>query len=340
MATSRDVARLAGVSQATVSRAVSSPDRVSEQTRAKVFGAMQALGYVPHSGAQVLRGGRTHTIGIVVTDLMNPFYPEVLEEVTLALDSLGFRTVIWNAKASHQRSALDAIRAHSIDGVIFIAATPDSDELAVALKEGSPVVLINRDVPDVECDRVVTDNRAGARAVAEFLVANGKTRVAYVGGRFGASTAQEREQFFLERMAELGTPVPLHRHFNGNFEWQRTADIISDLIASADPPEAVFCANDYMALGALDALERSPAEAARTCWVVGFDDIPMSSWAQIGLTTVHQHTKEMVARAVDLLISRIREPSRAYTREVFGAELQVRKSTPGAVLPPAGGGAA
>lgn len=330
MATSKDVALLAGVSQATVSRSISHPEMVSEEVRARVGRAMSKLGYVPHSGARVLRGGRTNTIGIVISELMNPFYPQVLEEATAALDARGFRTVIWNAGADHRRSALEAIRAHAIDGVIFVTATPDSDELEAALKEGSPVVLVNRDVPGVDCDRVLTDNRAGARAVAEFLVANGRDGAVYIGGSPGASTAVERERHFLERMAELGAPVPLHRRFDGGFEWQRASDIARDLIVSADPPDAIFCANDYMALGALDALARSTADAAERCWVVGFDDIPMASWAQIGLTTVHQHTTEMVARAVELLVARIKSPGGAPVREVFGAELQIRASTPGA----------
>lgn len=328
MATSKDVARLAGVSQATVSRAISYPQRVTEQTRARVQQAMKTLGYVPHTGAQTLRGGRTNTVGIVVSDLSNPFYPQVLEAITLELDGYGLRAIIWNASVDNHESALEAIRSRAVDGVIFVAATPGSQELRTAIQASSPIVLINRDVEGVECDRVIADNRTGARAVANFLVEHGRRDVVFISGNPETSTSLERERFFLERMAELGAGIPLHRQFCGNFEWDRSSALAFDLIESDDPPEAIFCANDFMALGALDALRRSKAAAAARCWTIGFDDIPMSEWAQNSLTTVHQQTRQMALRAVELLVSRIAEPLQPVRKEVFATELKVRLSTP------------
>ena len=162
MVTSRDVAELAGVSQATVSRVMSSSPKLSPATRARVQAAMETLGYVPHAGAQAMKTRRTNTIGVVVADLTNPFYPEVLDQLSRELDAAGFRVVIWNAGGGSHHDALKAIREHAVDGVIFTTATEDSLELQAAIEKNSPIVLINRVVEGLECDQVTSSNTEAA----------------------------------------------------------------------------------------------------------------------------------------------------------------------------------
>lgn len=326
MVTSRDVAELAGVSQATVSRVMSSPAKLSPATKARVQAAMETLGYVPHAGAQAMKTRRTNTIGVVVADLTNPFYPEVLDELSRELDAAGFRVVIWNAGGGSHHDALKAIREHAVDGVIFTTATEDSLELQAAIEKNSPIVLINRVVEGLDCDQVTSSNTAGGAAVADYLLAHGKTRVAFIGGAQNASTSRERGRGFLGRMAEQGHAVPEHFRFDGGFSHDISAQVTNRLLARADRPQAIFCANDHMAFGALDALRAHDIQPT-DCWVIGYDDVDMAAWESFSLTTVRQPSREMARAGAEMMINRIHTPKSPPRQVNFPCDLIVRNST-------------
>ena len=326
MVTSRDVAELAGVSQATVSRVMSSPAKLSPATRARVQAAMETLGYVPHAGAQAMKTRRTNTIGVVVADLTNPFYPEVLDELSRELDTAGFRVVIWNAGGGSHHDALKAIREHAVDGVIFTTATEDSVELQAAIEKKSPIVLINRVVEGLHCDQVTSSNTEGGAAVADYLLDNSRTRVAFIGGAENASTSRERARGFLDRMAERGHGVPEHFRFHGGFSHDVSAQVMNRLLARADRPQAVFCANDLMAFGALDAL-RANRIPGQDCWVIGYDDVDMAAWDSFSLTTVRQPSREMARVGARMMLERIHAPGEPPRRVNFPCDLIVRGST-------------
>lgn len=325
MVTSRDVAELAGVSQATVSRVMSSSPKLSPATKARVQAAMETLGYVPHAGAQAMKTKRTNTIGVVVADLNNPFYSEALDELTRELDTSGFRVVIWNAGGGSHQDALKAIREHAVDGVIFTTATEDSAELQAAIEKNSPIVLINRVVEGLECDQVTSSNDEGGAAVADYLLAHGKTRVAYIGGPDTASTSRERGRGFLKRMRAQGHAVPEHLRFNGQFSHDAAAQIMGRLLSRAKRPQAVFCANDLMAFGVLDAL-RAQQMTSQDCWVIGYDDVDMASWESFNLTTVRQPSREMARIGAEMLVKRINAPGQTARQVTFPCELIVRGS--------------
>lgn len=326
MVTSRDVAELAGVSQATVSRVMSSSPKLSPATKARVEAAMATLGYVPHAGAQAMKTRRTNTIGVVVADLTNPFYAEVLDELTRVLDVAGFRIVIWNAGGGSHHDALKAISEHAVDGVIFTTATEDSLELQAALEKDSPIVLINRVVESLDCDQVTSSNTEGGAAVADYLLAHGRTRVAFIGGAENASTSRDRGQGFLGRMAERGHPVPEQFRFQSGFSHDVSAQVMGRLLNRADRPQAVFCANDHMAFGALDALRANQVQP-HECWVIGYDDVDMAAWSSFSLTTVRQPSREMARIGAQLLVERIHSPGIASRRVNFHYDLIVRGST-------------
>lgn len=329
MVTSRDVARLAGVSQATVSRVLSAAPNTTPETRAKVHAAMEQLGYVPHAGAQAMKTRRTKTLGVVVDDIINPFYPEVLDELTHELDRAGYRVVLWNVGGGSHHDALTAIREHAVDGVIFTTATGESVELQVALEKHSPLVLINRVVEGLDCDQVTSDNVSGGAAVADHLVRHGRTRAAFIGGTWGASTSRDRERGFLDRMRELGHPVPAELRFRADFSHELSAGVTARLLEQEQPPEAVFCANDYMAFGALDALRSAGLSAPEDCWVIGYDDVDMASWPSFDLTTVRQPSREMARVGAKMLLDRIAAPGMPPQRRTFPCRLVVRGSTAG-----------
>lgn len=327
MVTSRDVAQLAGVSQATVSRVVSSSAKLSPATKAKVEAAMETLGYVPHAGAQAMKTRRTNTVGVVVADLTNPFYSEVLDELSRELDTAGFRVVIWNTGGGSRHNALQAIREHAVDGVIFTTATEDSVELQAAVERNSPIVLINRVVEGLDCDQVTSSNFNGGAAVADYLLSHGRSRVAFIGGLEKASTSRDRGLGFLQRMAESGNPVPGTLQIHGDFSHDLSAEIMSRLLLLPERPQAVFCGNDYMAFGAIDALRASRLAKPEDCWVIGYDDVEMASWESFSLTTVRQPSREMARAGVQLLSDRIHSPGLPSRRVNFPYQLVVRDST-------------
>jgi LacI family transcriptional regulator len=327
MVTSRDVARLAGVSQATVSRVMSSTANTAPETRLKVQAAMETLGYVPHAGAQAMKTRRTRTIGVVVKDITNPFYPEVLNELTGQLDRAGYRVVLWNAGGGSHRDALQAIRERAVDGVIFTTATGTTVELQVALEKKSPIVLINRAVEGFAADQVVSDNVAGGATVADYLCTHGRIRVAFIGGLPDASTSRDRGRGFLERMQQLGHPVPEELRFQADFSHDLAQHVSGKLLDRAERPEAIFCANDYMAFGALDALRRRGLSAPRDCWVIGYDDVDMASWPSFDLTTVRQPSRDMARAGATMLLDRLATPSLPPQHQRFPCKLIVRGST-------------
>ncbi|MCL2470175.1 MAG: LacI family DNA-binding transcriptional regulator [Propionibacteriaceae bacterium] len=307
MVTSRDVARIAGVSQATVSRVLTPAAKVSPATRNKVLAAMEQIGYLPHAGAQAMKTRRTNAIGVVVAELSNPFYSEVLDELTRVLGSQGFRVVMWNAGGGSQSDALNAIASFAVDGVVFTTATARSPELQVAVKGHVPLVLINRHVEGVECDRVLSENRSGGAAVADYLHSNGHTDAAIIMGDPNATTSRDRTAGFLDRMQELGHPVPQRLRFSGEFSHDIALHVTQSLLARKRRPSAIFCVNDNMAFGALDAM-RALKMTAADCWVIGYDDVEMAAWPSFDLTTIRQPSREMAAEGARLIIERVRNP--------------------------------
>lgn len=324
--TSRDVARLAGVSQATVSRAMAD-GRVSAETRTRVLKAMEELGYAPHASATAMKTRRTNTIGVVVADLANPFYQEALDVLTTLIASAGYRVVLWNTGYGPLGEALSAIRERAVDGVVFTTATEATAELRAAVERNSPIVLINRSVPGIECDYVVSENDAGAARVADFIVAAGRTKAAFIGGVPDASTSRERREGFVRRMTELGHPVHEGLQFDAHFSYEESRDVTARLLVAADGPDVIFCANDYMAFGALDAIRATRPTDAAAPWVIGFDDVNMAKWNTFDLTTVRQPLKQMAMVGVDMLLARIADPDAPAVHRVFPCELVVRGST-------------
>jgi len=310
-----------------VSRVVSSATNIAPDTRLRVQAAMEALGYVPHAGAQAMKTRRARSVGVVVKDIVNPFYPEVLDELTRELDRVGYRVVLWNAGGGSHGDALTAIREHAVDGVIFTTATGETVELQVALEKKSPIVLINRVVEGFDADQVASDNVAGGAAVADYLHRHGRTHAAFIGGLPDASTSRDRGRGFLDRMAELGHPVPEELRSHADFSHDLAQYVTGKLLSRADPPRAVFCANDYMAFGALDALRARGLSVPGDCWVIGYDDVDMASWPSFSLTTVRQPSREMARAGAKMLLERINRPDLPPQHQQFPCKLIVRGST-------------
>jgi LacI family transcriptional regulator len=258
MTTSNDIARRAGVSQATVSRVLRNHQNVSAATRDRVLRVIDDLNYRPNGIARAMRTSRTDTIGVVVARLSNPLYPELLDMLNRALSDLGKRMVVWDSEGSGEEAASEAIRQSIVDGVLFTTATARSSVLYAAIRAGAPVVLINRTVEGLPCDQVSSDNAGGGALVAEYFVRNGRRRIAFISGDIEPSTIRERELGFMAMLKKLGSPLEPRLHLRAEFSHDSGRLAMRSLLETATP-DAVFCVNDVIAFGALDAARNSAA---------------------------------------------------------------------------------
>lgn len=327
MVTSRDVARAAGVSQTTVSRVLRGDLRVRDATRQRVLVALEQVGYRPHAPARAMRTGKSNAVGIVMGRITNPFYPELLLALGRAITSRGKRMVLWLSETPTELTAVEAIRERAIDGVIFTTAHQDSPALHEAASLDLPFVLVNRTIKRFECDQVASDNFAGGGAVARYFKKYQRELAAIIGGLAGVSTNTDRVQGFARTANSVGLSTLSHGHRGGDFTEEYGERAFRALMGLPSAPDAIFCANDLLAFGAINGAMSAGVRVPEDVWIVGYDDTPMSSWRVYSLTTVRQQLSDMAEAAVELLVNRIEDRSSRFRTLRFGSELIIRNST-------------
>jgi LacI family transcriptional regulator len=315
MITSHDVARLAGVSQPTVSRALRGDPRVSVTTREKVVRAASTLGYVRSEAGRGLVTRSSFRIGVVVADLANPFYPHLIAPLHDALGGLGYRTMVFTERPDSP-IAVEQLLDGAIDGVVLATSTVDSPLPVELARRGLPFVFLNRD-SGAPGDAAVVDNELGGRLVAARMVELGHRRIAGVFGPANTSTGRDRELGFRQVLAAAGLDLPPELVRRGPFEFETGDTAMTDLLRADLRPTAVFCGNDVIAFGALDAARRAGVAVPDEVSVVGFDDIPMAAWEAFRLTTAGHDLRGLAESAARLLVDRIAgggEPRRVVLR--------------------------
>ncbi len=327
MLTGKEIARLAGVSQATVSRVVQGSPRVTAENRRRVEKVMSEVEYVPNAQARAMRMKRSGAIGIVVGEITNPWYPVMLYALAREIERAGLRMNVWVSDGENsEQAAIEAISSKLVDGLIFTTATRDSKALRTALEMGLPVVLVNRSLKNITSDQVTGDNIGGGAAVATYFLAHGRTSVALVGGSPWTSTGRERRRGFVEVFADAGIRIPPARMPETDFTHQAGLDA-GRLLLAADAPQAIFCATDVIAFGVIDAAKEHGLRVPEDLWVVGYDDIPMSAWKVLDLTTIRQPIDEMANLSLQRLLARINNTDADFEHKHFTAELVIRGST-------------
>ena len=328
--TSWTVARAAGVSQSTVSRALRGDPRVREETRLRVDQAARRLGYVPNSLAASLASRSTRTVAVIVSDLTNPFFPSLLTPIYDELQIMGYRVVLFTERTDIPtgQETLRRLLDRSIDGVLVTTATLGS-RFAVELQQrGLPMVLLNRYIDGLDVDRVVSDNHGGAVIGGRHLLELGHRRIAVVRGPSNTSTSRDRVAGLSEALAEGGVPLDPALVREGTFSHQSGYQHTRELLRLPDPPTAIVCGNDVVAFGALDAALSLGVRVPEDVSVLGYDDIPMAAWEVFQLTTLRQPMGDMARAAVHMLAERIENarevgPGR---EQVFATSL-VRRAT-------------
>jgi len=329
-ATAYDVAHRAGVSQSAVSRSFTEGASVSAATRLKVMEAASALGYRPNLAARALITRRSGIIGVAVSYLENQFYPSVLEALSQALAQAlaqaGYRMLLFTAKR-HEPSdpVLEEVMRYRVDAILLLSASLSSHFDAECQKAGIPVILVNRRTDSPNVWSVTGDNHGGARAIAAFLAAGGHRRFAFMAGLEDASTSREREEGFGQHLATQGLAPP--RRAVGHYDFGAACDATRTLLRAKDRPDALFCANDHMALAAINvARAEFGLDVGRDLSIVGFDDAGPAAWPLFGLTTYVQPVEAMVEEVVTIVRRRLSDPGVTAERRVVPGWLAVRAS--------------
>ena len=326
--TIRDVARQAGVSVATVSRALNGRSNVTPRTRDRVLGVVAQLRFVPSSAARSMITRRTHTVGALLPDLHGEYFSELIRGIDLAARARGLHLLVSSSHGDAVEAAA-ALRAMNgrVDGLLIMSPHANADFLWGNLSTDLPAVLMNTRLAGGTHPSFAVDNHAGAHAMVQHLVERGHRRIAFIAGPESNFEAQERLRGYRDAMAEL-LPGESEQVLQGDFTQESGFRAGSHVVALTLRPTAVFASNDMMAIGCLSALNAAGLRIPGDIALAGFDDIPISRYVNPPLTTVRARIAELGGLALERLASAIEEPHRSsIEHQTLRADLVVRQST-------------
>lgn len=310
MASIQDVALLARVSTATASRALSRPDMVADGTRQRVLNAASQLGYQPNVLARSLRQKETRTIGVIVTDILNPFHAQLAKGIQDAADHHGYTVFLFNSdeEGAKERRAIDTLRGHLPQGLIIVPTSAARENLGAL--SGVPVVELDRVTGNPDVSTVTADNTTGAAAATRHLITLGHTRIGMIVGQLDISTATQRHAAYRAALEDAGLcydpALVLHGNHREDDGYRAAMRLLT--LDSAQRPTALFVGNNEMTVGAVLATRALNLRIPEDLSLVGFDD---SRWAQTmfpPLTVVAQPTYDLGVQACEQLLSQLSRP--------------------------------
>ncbi|TCL38207.1 LacI family transcriptional regulator [Anaerospora hongkongensis] len=327
--TLQDVAKHAGVSRATASLVLRGSKHITESTREKVLTSMQQLGYVYDRVAANLRSKVSTTVGLIIMELANPFYSELLVGIHQELDKFGQTVILGTTfdSESIQERLLSTMLEHRVGGIILSAVPGSPSEPINRIEQlGIPVVLVGRRLPEAKCDYVGVDNIMGGRIAVDYLIHKGHRRIAFIGGYSQLSSWQGRKQGYDKAFEQAGLPIDPAMIIESPATRQGGIDAIEKLLRLPNRPTAIFCYNDTIAIGAMMKLQDAGICPGQDMAIVGFDDIPEAAILSPKLTTVSSFPRMMGAHAARLLYSRIEGSTLDPTAVILEPQLIIRDS--------------
>ncbi len=329
MATTRDVARRAGVSASTVSHVLNATRFVSDDLRQRVRHAMDELGYEPNAVARSLKVNRSATVGLLISDISNPFFTELVRSVEDVAQANGYTVILCNTdeNPANEETYLRELRARRVDGLLVTPTSGPHDYLGKLAHTRFPIVFLDRDAGSLPVPTVLLDNEAAAYAAVRHLLGLGHSRIEAVVGRPLISTTTERLEGYLRALGDADVAVDERLIVNG---WSRIdggAAATDTLMTLEERPTALFSGNNLMTIGALGALEAHGLVVPDDVALVGIDDFPWASVLRPQLTTVAQPTYELGSTAAELLLGLMRGTGQGHAqRVVLPGRLIVRES--------------
>jgi len=331
MVTIYDIAKKAGCSAMTVSRVINNTGRISEQTRTKVLQIMKEMNYVPNSMARSLVKQESHILSLLITDITNPFYTALARGAEDAARQLGYRLLLGNSDESTEKEKeyIDTVLSARVDGVLFAPAGDKSlSNLRKLKKQNMPLVLLDREVPGIECDLVLGDSKDGARRLTEHLLSLGHTRIALLNGAPTVSTARLRLAGYQEALKLHG--ISAHEEYVAEAQYRMgdIAAIVERFMQMPNPPTAMFAANNFLALAAIRALLSKGYRVPEHISVVCFDELEAGFVVDPFMTVIAQPAYDFGFMGIQMLVDRIRGQAPDKWRTIIlPSELHSRRSS-------------
>jgi LacI family transcriptional regulator len=324
--TSVDVARAAGVSQSTVSRVVNGNVPVSPEVKAAVEAAIERLGYRPNLSARSLVTSRTGSVGVVLGDLTNGYYAELLHTISGELSRAGYRTLMLSDRTGDPQDLLATLGESNVDGIVVTTSLlPDEDEARI-VSLGVPSVTLGPNAV-AGADSVTPDNVAGGRLAAKHLLDLGHRRIGVIAGPLTSGSIRDRHDGYLAELASRGVDANASLFARADMDYQRAYAAAMSMLTAATPPTAIFCHTDLMAMATLNAALALGLRVPEHLSVLGFDDVAMSSWEVFRLTTIRQPIRDMALDAVAALLRRFSAPDAPSSRILLPCTLIERATT-------------
>jgi len=326
--TAIDVARKVGTSQSAVSRAFTANSSLSPQLRTRILAAARELGYRPNAIARSLTTRRSRIIAVAMSYLNNQFYPDVLEQLSGRFQEAEYQILLFTPGHSGLADPLfEQIMRYQVDAVILASASLSSQLAGECRAAGVPVVTLNRAIDDPDISSVTGDNYRGGYEIGRFLLASGHKKLGFIAGLKQSSTNRDRESGFRQALKEAGHPPPVQ--VLGHYSFHETVAAARYLL-SRDMhvrPDAIFCANDHMAIACMDvARHEFGLHVPQDLSIIGFDDVGPARWKSYDLTSYSQPIEAMVEAAFETVMALIEKPEQAARHLIVPGELVVRSS--------------
>ncbi len=329
--TIKDIAKQANVSYATVSRALNNKRGVRESTRSRVLDLAVELAYTPNAIARGLVKKQTHTLGLIIPDITNPFYPEVARGIEDGAAEQGFSLFLCNTnwESRREKQYLKLLAEKRVDGIILAPVDSQAQAESRGFSGKIPLVYVSNAPRSTEHSFVVIDNVLGGFLATEHLIELGYRTIGFVGSSDDSLAIEKRMLGYRQAMGKHDLPVQEKYIQIGDFNQETGYRIVRRLIAEGSYPRAIFAENDLLALGIIRGIKASGLSVPRDIAVVGFDDIPLASFPEVQLTTILQPKYEMGLKAVKILLEQIKTPDRAHKAQqlYLKPRLVVRQSS-------------
>ncbi len=330
MITIADVAKRAGVSKMTVSRAINNSGYISQATRARVEQAIAELGYIPNALARSLRYKQTRTIALIVTDITNPFFTTVARGVEDMANDQGFSVIFCNTDEAPDEEAqyVNVLLQKQVDGLLLVPTGGAAEIVEFLNNHTVPFVLLDRRVPGVNVDVVRCDSEQGAHDIVQHLLDLGHRRIAALGGSASITSSSDRVKGYQRAMIEAGLKHESYRAYFTAFTVEGGHRAAQQALAETTLPTAFFAANNFIAIGAIRLLRERGLSVPDDISVVSFDDLPAALLLDPFLTVIEQHAYEMGRRATQRLFDRLNGQGPAEPQEILiPTEMIIRRSS-------------
>jgi len=329
-ATIIEVAKLAGVSIATVSHVINNSRRVGEETRIKVIRAIKTLNYQKNSLAIGLRKKCSNTIGVIVCDLMNPSYTEMLRGIESYIDKkkYDYDIIIGNTNYDLKKEEITARDFFNkrVDGLIVAPGENKVDHIQFLIEQGIPVVFIDRNIPGLASDVVFVDNQGGSRKMTEHLIKLGHKNISIITGSMSSSTGQERLEGYLETLKKHSITINKDLIKLGDFREMSGYHLTLELLSQNPIPTVIYACNNQMGLGVMNALKEKNIKIPEEIGVAIFDDLSWFNHISSPLTTIISHSFRLGWTSAEFLIERIKRKRKKSKKIVLDVELNPRES--------------